>query len=194
MTDTARLYLVRHAAAAAGEDSDPPLSEVGRWQAGALGKRFAELGPATVLHSPKRRAQETALSIVDRIVDAAVLSDDALDDRTPVPSAKNRSAYDSKYWNWLASTPHDEQDIDGERIDRATRQLAAAARDGDRAIVAITHAFVIAWIVQQVLGSPTGSWMGLTPANASLTVVDCADSRMHLISYNDTGHLTTGHG
>jgi phosphohistidine phosphatase len=58
-----RLYLVRHAAAAAGDpDALRPLTPEGRRQARELGERLAaaEPRPETVLCSPLLRARETA--------------------------------------------------------------------------------------------------------------------------------------
>ena len=71
-------------------------------------------------------------------------------------------------------------------------RLTDAARHSERAVVAITHAFVIGWMVQQTLGAPVGSWMGLVPANTGLTVLTCAEGRCDLTAYNDTGHLAAG--
>ena len=39
------------------------------------------------------------------------------------------------------------------------------------------------------LEAPAAAWMTLSPANASLTTFDCTRDRLHLVSYNDTGHL-----
>jgi phosphohistidine phosphatase SixA len=61
-----RVYLVRHAHAAAGEpDELRALTEAGREQARALGERLAALDPkpALVLTSPLLRARETAAAI-----------------------------------------------------------------------------------------------------------------------------------
>ena len=57
-----RLYLVRHAEAAPGEpDELRPLTEGGREQARALGKRLVseDAAPAVILTSPLLRARET---------------------------------------------------------------------------------------------------------------------------------------
>jgi phosphohistidine phosphatase len=61
-----RLFLVRHAEAAAGEpDELRPLTEAGRETARALGKQLAADGvrPDVVLSSPLLRARETAAEI-----------------------------------------------------------------------------------------------------------------------------------
>jgi phosphohistidine phosphatase len=61
-----RLFIVRHAEAAAGEPDDlRPLTEAGREDARLLGQRFADDGiqPDAVLSSPLLRARETAAEI-----------------------------------------------------------------------------------------------------------------------------------
>jgi phosphohistidine phosphatase len=60
------LYLVRHAEAASGEpDEERRLTQAGREQARALGRRLAEEGvsPDALLTSPLVRATETAAAL-----------------------------------------------------------------------------------------------------------------------------------
>ncbi|MBA3339894.1 MAG: histidine phosphatase family protein [Geodermatophilaceae bacterium] len=54
------LYLVRHGEAGGEDSADPGLSERGREQARMLGARLRCCRGAGVLHSPRRRAAETA--------------------------------------------------------------------------------------------------------------------------------------
>ena len=61
-----RLYLVRHAKAAAGEPDDlRPLTPEGHADARALGERLARDGarPAAIISSPLLRARETAAEL-----------------------------------------------------------------------------------------------------------------------------------
>jgi phosphohistidine phosphatase SixA len=59
-----RLFLVRHAHSDPGDpDELRPLSERGRKEARALGKRLAAAEPALVLASPLLRARETAAAV-----------------------------------------------------------------------------------------------------------------------------------
>jgi phosphohistidine phosphatase SixA len=61
-----RLFLVRHAEAAAGEPDDlRPLTPTGRETARALGVRLATERPDAVLASPLLRARETAAAIAE---------------------------------------------------------------------------------------------------------------------------------
>lgn len=64
----ARLYLVRHAKAAArfDEDPDPGLSEEGKEAAVDLALQLESLGPMQILTSPLERARESALPLANR--------------------------------------------------------------------------------------------------------------------------------
>jgi broad specificity phosphatase PhoE len=106
-----------------------------------------------------------------------------------VPSPQHHADYPETYWTWLEEVPADERDIDGRHIGLAASWLAASAQAAESPVIAITHAFVIGWIVQTSLAAPADSWMTLAPANASLTTIDCSGDCMRLVSYNDTGHL-----
>ena len=113
-----------------------------------------------------------------------------LDDRTPVPSPPRFSDYPARFLDWLAATPADERDVDGRQISDAVAALADQARAlGEGAVVAVTHAFVIGWIVRTVLDAPTPAWLSLAPSHAGLTVLDCTTDGVNLVAYNDTGHL-----
>ena len=59
----ARLYLVRHAKAAArfDEDPDPGLSDEGKEAAVNLALDLESIGPMQILTSPLERARESAL-------------------------------------------------------------------------------------------------------------------------------------
>src|SRR3546814_413019 len=64
----ARLYLVRHAKAAArfDEDPDPGLSEEGKEAAVELALDLEKIGPCPILTSPLERARESALPLANR--------------------------------------------------------------------------------------------------------------------------------
>lgn len=64
----ARLYLVRHAKAAArfDEDPDPGLSEEGKEAAVELALDLEKIGPCPILTSPLERARESSLPLANR--------------------------------------------------------------------------------------------------------------------------------
>ena len=63
-------------------------------------------------------------------------------------------------------------------------------KNGDVHEVLITHNFVIAWFVREVLGAPEWRWMTLNQAHCGLTVIAQKQGRpWTLLTHNDTGHL-----
>jgi serine/threonine-protein phosphatase PGAM5 len=185
----APLYLVRHAEAAAGEDSDPGLSPVGRLQAARLAGRLADLDVGAVLHSPLNRAAETATVLADRL-GLEARSSGLLADRTPVPSARCRSDYPARYLPWLDETPADERDVDAQALTAARDELIRLSADSAGSLVLVTHAFVIGCLVCDALDAPSWRWLSLAPANASLSILSYDVERgSRVIAFNDTGHL-----
>lgn len=187
------LYLVRHGEAS-GDGADPALSTTGRDQAIAIGGRLLteQLDPAplSVLHSSRRRAVQTARVIADPLGVGIGHSDD-LEDRTPV--ARDLSTVPERYHDFLSTVLEPERDPDGERLDAALASLGAIG-SSDRTIVAVTHAFVVAWFVRAALGAPPWRWISLPIDNASLTVIRWSDERgrepePRVFRVNDTGHL-----
>lgn len=184
------LYLIRHGEASGDDGADPGLSAAGRTQAAAVGVRLqaSRLDPAplSVLHSSRRRAVETARIIATPMGLEAEHRDD-LEDRTPVP--RDLATMPERYHEFLRSVPEPERDPDGERLDAAVGSLGAVGA-ADRTIVAVTHAFVVAWFVRSVLDSPSWRWVSLPIGNASLTVIRWADEHEpRVLCVNDTGHL-----
>ena len=181
-----KLVLIRHGEAAAGEDTDDPeLSDRGRLQVAALADRLRGQTFSALRHSPRRRATQTAELLR---TGAPLEPTNLLDDRTPVPSIRRQGDYTANQLAWLADVPADERDFNGAALDHAWSQLTTEVTERG-SLLAVTHAFVIAWFVRLAMEAPTHRWMGLNPANASLTVVDIRPTGPYLQSFNDVGHL-----
>lgn len=184
-----RMLLVRHAHAFDHEASDPGLDPVGRRQAAAIAERLAGEGVRRVLSSPKRRAAETA-DVIARRVGLVVETSALLDDRTPFPSSTRWGDYPARRWEWLRRTPIDERDEDARALRAAWSQLSASVDAEAGALVLVTHAFVVASFVSQVLAAPPAAWMQLPAANASLTELELrSGGEFAVVAFNDVGHL-----
>jgi probable phosphoglycerate mutase len=189
---TTTLYLVRHGAAAYDDESaDPGLSPLGELQAAAVSRRLSAMdldpAPDAVLHSSRRRAAETATVITASHLAWVCRQSDDLEDRTPIPT--DWSTLSDRAQDFLRAVPADERDEGGHRLDAALATVLDVT-GRDRNVVAITHAFVIAWFVRAVLGAPEVAWMDLPVANGSLTIIRRSGDRTpQLIAFNDTGHL-----
>jgi serine/threonine-protein phosphatase PGAM5 len=194
------LYLVRHAEQEHTPDEDPSagLSPRGRRQARLLGQRLRRVPFDGIHHSPLKRAEETAHLVGASLPGVPVHGTALLSDRTPVPSPEHEAAYPARDLAWLATVPAAERDEDGAVISSAMRhfvRLGAEARTSQGQPrpshrLLITHAFVISWLVREVLEAPTRRWLSLTPFNCGLTVIECRPEQPPtLITFNDVGHL-----
>ncbi len=185
------LYLVRHGEAAASEEDDPGLSEHGRRQAAAVATRLAPAASDALVHSPKRRARETAEIIGAHLPHVPIESSEFADDRTPFPT--DRSTVPTRFWSFLSAVPAAERDPDGRQLDAAVDQLGAVG-PGDRALIVVTHAFVIGWFVRRALDAPTWRWLGLNHLNGALTTIEYTSNGSRVVAFNDSGHLPPGTG
>lgn len=183
-----RLHVVRHGEAT-GEGADPGLSPAGTEQSRLLAERLRGEAAVEIRHSPRRRAVETAAVLGD-LLGLPVVADGLLDDRTPVPAPGSESDYPLWMREWFSAVPADERDVDGAHLSA----VADAYLAGDRPVVLVTHAFVVAWFVREVLGAPRTAWTAVAVANAGLTTIDRRPGRPpQLAGVNDVGHLHRPH-
>lgn len=163
------IHLVRHGEAAGGDTADPGLSDLGRRQVQALANRLAFRPVRQVLHGPSRRTSETAAILTENLGAGAAASGLLLD-RTPVPSAQRRGDYPTHRWEWFEDVPEAERDLDGTDLTDAWHKLWFEHHDEE--VVLVTHAFVVAWFVREVLNAPPATWMRIGPiGNATLTSI-----------------------
>ena len=163
------IHLVRHGQAAGGDTVDPGLSDLGRRQVQALATRLAFRPVRQVLHGPSRRTSETARILTENL-GAGPVPSELLADRTPVPSAERRGDYPTHRWEWFDDVPEAERDLDGTELTAAWHKLWFEHHDEE--IVLVTHAFVVAWFVRDVLNAPPATWMRIGPiGNATLTSI-----------------------
>lgn len=167
------IHLVRHGEAAGGTQprggADPGLSDLGRRQVQALANRLAFRPVRQVLHGPSRRTSETA-GILTENLGAGPVPSDLLLDRTPVPSTERRGDYPAHRWEWFEDVPESERDLDGTKLTAAWHKLWFEHHDEE--VVLVTHAFVVAWFVREVLNAPPATWMRIGPiGNATLTSI-----------------------
>lgn len=181
------LYLVRHGEADDDEAVDPSLTPLGLRQAALAGEALQNVGARAVLHSSRRRAVETARLIASSLHDAPAQHSELLEDRTPIPD--DWSSVPNDYHSYLRSVPPDEADQGAQLLTRSLDELSRIDTS-DRTVVAVTHNFVIGWIVREVLDAPWWRWIGLNQANGAITVVRWSDARApELLSFNERGHL-----
>jgi broad specificity phosphatase PhoE len=161
----ARIWLVRHAEAAAGwgDDPDPALSEAGFEQAEALARSLAPLGPMPICTSPLRRCQQTAAPLAARWGIEPIVDQLVGEIRSPTDDLAPRQIWlrDVMRSRWSELT-----DADRQWRDAVVAHVAGLTHD----TVVVTH-FVL---TNAVVGAATGDdrVVSFSPANATVTVVE----------------------
>ncbi|MBI2168848.1 MAG: histidine phosphatase family protein [Actinobacteria bacterium] len=192
------LYLARHGETAPnregrllGSRADPGLTEVGRGEAEALGRRFAGREPSAIVTSPLRRCVETAEAIA-RVVGIDVVEE--------------RRIAEIDYGEWeglpLAEIPPETSAAwrtdpgfrppGGESLEDVQARVAAWCDEQvDRSgpVIAVTHVAPIKAAVAWVLEAPPSLawriWIGL----ASVTTLRLEADVPVLLGLNDRSHL-----
>ncbi|MCA1306039.1 histidine phosphatase family protein [Microbacterium esteraromaticum] len=182
------IYLVRHGEHQDAEHGvdDGPLSPRGQRQAELIADRLSGLPLDAIWHSPLLRAAETARSVAERLPSVDPQPSALLFDCVPSGMEEDTpAAYESFFGS-----------VSDAEIEAGSAQMADAVgeflrrRNGEVHEVLITHNFVIAWFVREVLGAPDWRWMTLNQAHAGLTVIAQKQGRpWTLLSHNDLGHL-----
>lgn len=181
------LYLVRHGEHLDAEHGleDGPLSPRGRRQAELLADRLSGVPLNAVWHSPLERAAETARAVAGRLPSVTPDPSSLLFDCIPSgPEPDMPSAYEGFFGSYT------EADIDAGRaqMDDAVSEFLVR-RPGVHELL-ITHNFVIAWFVREVLDAPAWRWMTINQAHCGLTVLAQRPGRpWTLVAHNDLAHL-----
>jgi len=182
------LYLVRHGEQMDAEHGlqDGPLSPRGKRQAQLIAERLGGVPFTGAWHSPLQRAAETTAIIAQRLPSLVPQSSPLLMDCIPSGRApETPSAYDPFFGSVT------EEDIDAGRaqMEDAVAEFLQPRRS-QRHDLLITHNFVIAWFVREVLGAPDWRWVGINQAHCGLTVLQQKPGRpWTLVTHNDLGHL-----
>ncbi|XP_015593035.1 serine/threonine-protein phosphatase Pgam5, mitochondrial [Cephus cinctus] len=181
------LFLIRHGQYNTGGRTDVEriLTDLGRRQAEATGKRLAELGMpySLIIRSTMARAQETSKIIEKSISDVPVEDDSLLIEGAPIPPEPSIGHWKSERYFFQ----------DGPRIEAAFRKYfhrAEPSQEKDSYTVIVCHANVIRYFVCRALQFPPEAWMRITLNHASITWLSILPSgRVSLRCLGDTGHM-----
>lgn len=182
------LYLVRHGEQRDAEHGlpDGPLSPRGVRQARAIAERLGGVPFTNAWHSPLERAEQTARIMTERMPALESQPTALLMDCVPSGPQPGMPAVFEPFFGGV--TP--------EQIEAGEAQMADAVADfltparEDRHDLLITHNFVIAWFVREVLGGAAWRWLGLNQANCGLTIIRVRSAKPPvLVTHNDLGHL-----
>lgn len=182
------IYLVRHGEHQDAEHGvdDGPLSPRGQRQAELIADRLSGLPLDAVWHSPLLRATETARAIAERLPSVTPEPSALLFDCVPTGMNEDTPAV---YESFFGSVTDAEIEAGGAQMADAVNEFLVR-KQGDVHEVLITHNFVIAWFVREVLGAPDWRWMTLNQAHCGLTVIGQKQGRpWTLINHNELSHL-----
>ncbi|MCC2029172.1 histidine phosphatase family protein [Microbacterium sp. NPDC077644] len=182
------IYLVRHGEHQDAEHGvdDGPLSPRGQRQAELIADRLSGLPLDAVWHSPLLRATETARAIAERLPSVTPQPSALLFDCVPTGMNEDTPAV---YESFFGSVTDAEIEAGGAQMADAVNEFLVR-KQGDVHEVLITHNFVIAWFVREVLGAPDWRWMTLNQAHCGLTVIGQKQGRpWTLINHNELSHL-----
>ncbi|KYM84707.1 PREDICTED: serine/threonine-protein phosphatase PGAM5, mitochondrial [Atta cephalotes] len=166
-------------------DIERMLTELGRKQAEATGKRLAELNLpySLIVRSTMTRALETSQIIEKNLIDVPVETDSLLVEGAPIPP-------EPPIGQWK-SERHFFQD--GPRIEAAFRKYfhrAEPNQDRDSYTVLVCHANVIRYFVCRALQFPPEAWLRICLKHGSITWLCILPSgRVTLYCLGDTGHM-----
>ncbi|GAB2521790.1 histidine phosphatase family protein [Paramicrobacterium agarici] len=182
------VYLVRHGEQQDAEHGlpDGPLSPRGRRQAELLSQRLGGVPFTSAHHSPLQRAAETASIIGERLPALKLAPSSLLFDCIPTGETDETP---SAYHPFFGA-------VTDEEIEAGRAQMADAVAEflgpkkGESHDLLITHNFVIAWFVREVLGAPEWRWMTLDQAHCGLTIIQRKPGRpWSVLTHNDLAHL-----
>lgn len=176
------LHLVRH-----GEAIDGALTENGRRQATATGRRLAALPITALHHGPLPRAVQTARLIAAELPGVPVHESEACGDY--VPPVGDRAALPRVFQDHLAEVTEAEY-AEGAALARAALLTHARPAGSETHELIVTHAFTVGWFVRDALDAPEPRWLGLNAVNCGLTTILYRHGRPPaLVAFNEVSHL-----
>jgi probable phosphoglycerate mutase len=181
------LYLVRHGEHLDAEHGleDGPLSPRGRRQAELLADRLSGVPLTAVWHSPLERAAETARTVAQRLPAVSPEPSALLFDCVPTGMSPDTPTV---YEAFFGGVTEAEVEAGGAQMADAVDEFLVR-KSGAHELL-ITHNFVIAWFVREVLDAPSWRWLTLTQAHCGLTVLAQRPGRpWTIVSHNDLAHL-----
>ena len=179
--------------------TDVPLSEKGRAQAEALGKRFADIHVDEVYSSPLKRAYDTARAIAEP-------------KGLPIHKVDGIKELNFGEWDGLTKEQLTEQfgeafvkyriepfhyPMAGEgTLNRAKLRVGAALEDikeefrhTDKTIVVVAHGGILKLAIFYLLDISSRLYRCIELDNTSLTIIDVEEDRCILRILNDAHHL-----
>ncbi|MDJ1369832.1 histidine phosphatase family protein [Gulosibacter molinativorax] len=181
------LYLVRHGEQENAEHgiAEGPLSERGRAQAHAIGRKLARVPFTRALTSPLERAVDTAAIIDTYTQGPSFEQSNLLFDCVPSSGESAPAHYDS----FFSGVEQADIEAGQAQMNDAITTFFTRSREDEHTLL-VTHNFVIGYFVRELLGLPEWNWLTLSTGNTALTVLRLRSVRPdELKLFGDLSHL-----
>ncbi len=202
-TTPTTMLLLRHGQTALSVDKrfsgigDPELTDLGREQAEAAGRRLADAGAQAIVCSPLQRARATAEAVA-RSTGLEVAVDEGLretdfGDWEGYTFTEVHAKWPTEMSAWMSSTavapPFGESfDATATRVRKARDRVLAAY--GGKTVVVVSHVTPIKTLLRMALDAPPSALYRMHLDLACLSEVAWFDDGPAVVrSLNDTGHL-----
>jgi serine/threonine-protein phosphatase PGAM5 len=178
------LYLVRHGAYVADRNADPKfgpgLTPLGISQARLVAARLNGSGVTfeSITSSPLLRARETAAVMHETLANVPLGQSPLITECTP------------PVFEEAAGETARERSECAKQLDRAFAEYFTVAEGARRNDILVAHGNVIRYLVVKALKVDPRSWLGMSVAHASLTIVQVQpDGSMKVLAVGDSGHI-----
>jgi serine/threonine-protein phosphatase PGAM5 len=178
------LYLVRHGAYVPDRNADPKfgpgLTPLGIAQARLIAARlngsavtFDSMTSSTLL-----RARETAAVMHETLANVPLAQSPLISECTP-PVFEEATAESAR-----------ERAECAKQLDQAFAEFFTVAKGARRNDILVAHGNVIRYLVLKALQVDARSWLGMSVAHASLTIIQVQpDGSMKVLAVGDNGHI-----
>lgn len=204
MNRLTRVYLARHGRTAWNREeifrgrTDVPLDEVGRAQAGALGRYLAGAGIRVTVSSPLARALETARIACSSWGDGEPRVDPAFTDLSfgeweGLSRGEVEERFPELYRRW-ATDPASVEFPGGESLARVEERAWPALErlvqeHAGEAVLVVTHRVVCKVLLARALCAGARAFWRIRQDTACLNLLEWRGDRVEVVKMNETCHL-----
>lgn len=178
------IYLVRHGSyvsdATAKPDVGPPLTPLGIAQARLVAARLKGLPQAfdSITSSKMLRAMQTAAVVHESLPEVPTSSSALISECTPPAAVK------------LSDEPQANLEACKQRLDAAFDKFFVPAQGAEKKDLLVCHGNVIRYLVTKALGVDTRTWINMSVAHTSVTVIRVrADGTFKVLGVGDVEHV-----
>jgi serine/threonine-protein phosphatase PGAM5 len=178
------LYLVRHGAYVPDRNADPKfgpgLTPLGIAQARLIAARLNGSGVTfdSMTSSTLLRARETAAVMHETLASVPLAQSPLISECTP-PVFEEATGESAR-----------ERAECAKQLDQAFAEFFTVAKGAGRNDILVAHGNVIRYLVVKALKVDPRSWLGMSVAHASLTVIQVQpDGSMKVLAVGDSGHI-----